>query len=688
MGKQKADRIMLISRLDYPGEGSRVGLWHLMAEVAQEEKINIVVINGGLVSHRPLQNRINRERDKAIGLLKERKKEEAKKPKPEREKLETQVQVRAKVRERVLDEVAHELAEAFPVITNKQGKPVKVYVTTSPAHNYDGPMGVDIADRLQKLREDIVFWDRESSRFPMKNVSRVLWALNPEKAAWRSKYFSTMVDRLVQDKTKQTSQELPDIWTVGCGGSAVNLPAGGGNPRPMISIPALHRLQQVNTSENQVGVAVVEFAEGSNFPKVVTYNFKDLVARERDFIPVPEGLEDDENLTKTERDQRERQRAIFKEVLTNVPTIGMLEDALRWKRRTLERDIVHYNEQGFEPAIVLDEKSGKYNVSYEWLQHKLRYPMPDVSTFNKDSSVSFSCLHAGYKTTQYEWFVTRIPELIVENGIQSLVGCGDFVAGLKHNLDFRGELLSGANNYDKQEDAAARLTAAVLVRVLKLRLDKCLGKKKPSKDTLRKLVNDSLIHLYYIPGNHDEWVQDTGHMPLSTYNVILEKTIIEGIYEYLDSLGLSLVGLREIVKEHIHFGGEHEFPSGVTMSIRHPHQGRMQTSSGRAQQTMGATKGQVVYIGNFHVGVAVHEWHPEMGQRVAVQEGTIAAGTDFESNMNKLVDTEVGMVRVYSDPESKRIFKTEMMWQSPSKDELVIFDDRITLYQILEDLDI
>ncbi|MEX0877740.1 MAG: hypothetical protein WDZ40_02635 [Candidatus Spechtbacterales bacterium] len=702
VSQKNSERYLALSRLDYPAHGARVGLWKLGAKIAEIERPNYIYIAGGLISHEGVRDRINSATEAAIEEQKAKKEFMKTLPVSERVPVPTQVEVRATVRERVLDEIAQELADALPVFpgNGKRGKPLKIYITTSRANNYDGSHGPDVADRLQKIRRDVIFWDRESSRFKAKyifsylknkmQVPKVLWNLNPVKGSWRSEYYATSAQRLVFDKVKQTSQGLPDIWTIGTGASAINKPAGGESSRQMITIPGLHRLQEINTSENQIGVVVVELSDGKSPSSVRTYNFKDLVAQEREFIRAPKGLEDDDSLTKYERDQRARQRAIFEEVVNNIPTIGMLEDALPWRRQTIERDIEHYNAQGFKPAIVQDESSGKYNISYEWLQHKLRYPAPDFSKLVEDSSVSYSCIHAGYRTSQYKWFLERTVSTILERGIQSLVGCGDFIAGLKHNLDFRGELLPGANNYNIQEEFAARLNAAVMVRVFRERFDVCLARKRktPDEKTMREMVNSALIHFYYTAGNHDAWVEDDGYTTLSKFNDTLKAYVVEGIQDHLADRGFGLKGLRGIVENHLHYGGEHAFPSGITMSIRHPRQGRMKTFSGKAQQTLAATEGQVVYIGNFHVGIAVHEWHPELRQRVAMQEGTIATGTDFENHMNKLVDNEFGVLRVWSDPDTNYIFKTEVIWESPQPEEVINYKDRITVKEIMKNLDI
>ncbi|MDX1535794.1 MAG: hypothetical protein R3346_03480 [Candidatus Spechtbacterales bacterium] len=680
MAKAKTDRFIIASRLDYPSDGARRGLWLNLANTAVEEEADFIIIAGGLTSHYGIGDRIKEATAKGVAEQKALKAAQKDLPKEEREDdIPTLVQVRKNVRESVLSLIAHELAEMIPVVIDKDGKPLKYYVTTSRAHSYDGPYGMEVVRRLAGLREDIIYWDEESARFELKhNEDKVLWVLNPEKAPWRGKYYSTTATRLVQDKIKQTSQSLPDLFVVGCLAASLYEPAGGEKPVPMATVPGLHKLQEVKTSENQVGFLAVEFSSERRVPLVRTYSLKDLVKEERSFIQTPDGLEDDDGLSKRKRHQRERQRTILRQVIKDIPTIGMLEDALRWKRSTIERDIENYNNQGFEPAIISSaDESNKYDVSREWLQYDLDYPQPSKDDMVEDTFLTFCCLHAGYKHTQYRWFVQRLPEIIQENNIQCLVGCGDFIAGLKHNLDRRDELLPGMNNYVKQEKYAAELVGQVIISVFRERFDACLSRKrkKPDAKKLEKMLHESLIDFRFWRGNHDEWVQDLGFEPLNTFRIHLASFIVEGVYEYLAELGFALSNVSDIVRSHIFYSQEHTLPSGLTLSVRHPHQGRMQTSSGRAQQTLSATPGRVVALGNFHTSIAVQEWNSNDGQRLAVQTGTITSGTDFEYNMNKLVDTGVGIARVLSDPKTNRIFITDLSWDSPAEEDIINFDN-------------
>lgn len=654
----KSATVGFLSRIDYLSPGFRTGLLKVAFKVFQEERVHFIVLSGGLISYRDFRRRLSEITAEAIERQKVRKIEERLKPPEERESIESQKEVREGTREILLQDIAEELAKVIPELKTNRGKLVKIFVVLAPPHNYDGPVGVDIAHRLERLRDDIVFWDEASAQFVLKGgLHQEFGVVLPEKSVWRSKYGSTSFDRLVEDREKQTAHRLPDLWVSGCGAVSLIRPAGE-LARPRISLPGLHVLQEVTTSENQVGVRIVEFSD-SDFPLVRTVSLKDLTSREREFIPDPEGAS-------------EEQLAILAEIRKRPSTIGMLEDALPWKRRTIERHIKAYNEQEFKPAIVLD--GIKYDVSAEWLQRDLRYPLPLRREIESDTILSFGCLHAGYNRTQYQYFVERVPQLILQHGVQTLVGAGDFIAGLKHNLHLRGEVYAGTN-YTDHEKMAAELVAHVIMKVFRERFDLAVSRANGTLTEARlvKKVKKALLRFNFIEGNHDKWVMDHGMDPLHTFKTHLTQLLVQRIYEHLSEQGISFNGaVHNIVSNKLIMAKESELPSGITLSLRHPEMGRMQTSSGRAQQTLWDAPGQVVVLANFHVTTMVEEWNEELGQRVGLQVGTLVSGTDFEDGKNKSVDTGVAIVNIRS--HKGRIFATEALFDGPSKDELTELD--------------
>src|SRR3989344_7595338 len=324
----KGETVGLMSRIDYMSPGYRQGLVDAAFQVFREKKVRFVALLGGLISAQHVRQYLQQYHGKE---LKER-------------------------RDALPEEIAQHLKEALPRLSDEHGKSVKIYIVTSPAVNYDGVLGLKIARRLSELRPDIIAWGEESARFPLKYQGRDFWAVLPRKAAWASMYYSTRPERLIREKISQSPQDLPMLWVSDCG--AVNLVRPSGElSRPYISPPALHRLQEVTTSENQVGVRVVEFYPGSDEFLVDTYNFKDIVSNEREAIPNPEGAS-------------QAQLDIIAQLRRGPMTIGMLETATRYSRTRLKEELEAYNRSQLQPSIMYSEDSKRYDFCAEWIQSK------------------------------------------------------------------------------------------------------------------------------------------------------------------------------------------------------------------------------------------------------------------------------------------------------------------------------
>ena len=642
----KGEAVGLMSRIDYMSPGFRQGLIEAAFQVFEDRNVRFVELHGGLVSAPHIKQYLRQFRGKELA--------ERKATLPE--------------------EIAQHLKEALPRLHDEGGRIVKIYIVTSPAVNYDGVYGLEIARRLSELRSDIIAWGEESARFPLKYQGKDFWAILPRKAAWASMYFSTRPERLIREKISQSPQDLPMLWVTDCGAVSLVRPAGE-LARPYISPPALHRLQEVTTSENQVGVSVLEFFPGSDEFLLDTYNFKDIVSNEREAIPNPEGT------TQVQLD-------IVTQLRTGPMTVGMLETATRHSRTQIKEEIAAYNQAQLQPPIMLAEDSKRYDFCTKWIQTKLRYTLPKAEDLHEEKLLAFGCLHAGSIYSQYRFFVEEVPEIILRHGIQFLVGAGDYIEGLKHNLVLRGEVL-GAMNYTDQETFAAKLVGAVMVRVFRAYFDKWIKTKKRkrfSQAELTHMVEVALIGFLHWRGNHDEWVEEFGCTPLAVFHTVLPAYITEQLQGILREHNLVVSNLREIVEAKIHYGDEHQLPSGIGMNICHPHMARASTSSLRAQATLQKFPSQIVVSANFHITIATQQWEKALGQRVAFQIGTIVSMTGFEEGKLKRLDTGVGCLGVWSAGE--RIYRTQIFFVSPAATEPPVVSNEEFLGDILKKLSI
>ncbi|GMR19036.1 MAG: hypothetical protein BMS9Abin34_160 [Patescibacteria group bacterium] len=636
----QSETVGFMSRLDWGSPGFRKGLIYLAFKHFRQEKVRFIVLAGGLVSFPHLKPQLTKTSLRALAN------EYGFKDIHDKDGTVI-VKATDRAQDRLFDEWVTGIDNAIPQLRIKGRKFVRIYIVTSPAPNYDGWVGSEIARRLARRRPDIRFWGERSVRFPLKLQNKVIWVLNPLKASWRGKYFSTAVDRLIEDELKQTSQSLPDLWVVGCTASSLQRPEGE-KPRPHISLPALHKLQEVHTAENQVGIRVVEFIPQTDRFLVRNYTFKDHTANERQWIPKPESA-------------NKLQRRIVSTLRESGPsTIGMLEDALGVPRGQISDAISKLNKKGYEPQIQLDEDSQLYDFCSWWIQNRLAYPMGDPKELREETILGFGCLHAGSIFSEYRFFVEEVPKLILQHGTTVLVGAGDFIEGLEWDLDKKGETMRGWN-YTQQESLAAHMISSVMLKVFRVRLEEGLQgfkKRKPSAERLKAITETALPTFFYKEGNHDGWLKRKGITPLSKFRPALVRCLVKGIEKILSEHGLELSGLDRIAISKVVYGEVHQLPSGLGLTIRHPHMARALTSSLRAQHTLASADTPIVVLANFHVAIAVEQWDSGQGQRVALQAGAIVWRTSFEHLRLKRLDIGVGHLRVLSNQEG-RIVMTE-----------------------------
>ena len=671
MARRNSVRVGIASRIDFFSPGYRRGLVQAGFQVFEDEKTHFNVLQGGLVSSPSLKKLLKRRyqaaylewRDdggyKGTGI--------------------TVAELKEGMREQLIAEAVEELAIAIPVQTTRRGKVKKTYLVLSEALNYDGDTGYEVAHRLQKRRRDLIVWDTESARFRIDNAGfNDVWVVLPQKAAWRGEYFSTRVDRLVDDKERQSRQKLPGLWSSDCAAASMYRPQGALS-RPRVSPPALHILQEITTSENQVGVAVMEIFEDSVVPIMRTYSFKDLTGDERLFIPNPDGAND-------------IQLQILEQLRKYPNTVGQLVDAVGRVANTLEREIKAYNAAGLKPGIVFNKDSRKYDVDPRFLQKELTFTLPKVKDLDEERVLGFSCMHAGYRTVQYRWFVEHLPEIILREGITTLVGCGDNIAGLKHNLLQRGEVIGSMSNYTLQEKLAGNMVAEVMMRVFRARVEEQLAHlkgRKPSERQMRKIATGALLHFRHWRGNHDKWLQDLGYEPLQQMRDQLRDRLIDGVMNVLEEYGVLFAGIRSLVDEHLHYEPVQKLDSGQTMYIVHPEMGNTKTSSIRAESALkkAAEYGAgFVQVGNFHSSIGIHKWDRSRGQCIVAQNPTIASGTDFEDGKLKTDDTGVSVTKTYS--KDGRIYMTEMFFEGPAREEMVTLTSDRDAIDLLDELGI
>ena len=699
----QSTRIGLMSRIDFPSDGYRQALLEQAAETFRREDVHFVVLAGGLIAARYVKEKtlkLKKRISQINKLIKQIQKDEkaqakeaaqapAKKPAARKsrkasgsrrsKKDEAPVSVgsmsielleaaaarfQSYLDEFSADRMAERLAKSIPVFTNAKGEKVKLYIFPSPA--YDGEIGESVAQLLAELRsEDVRVYQSGGDRLPIKQAGKVVEVLVPEKSVWmRGDYFSTPVERVLKDKRRQSSRELPDLHVIGCFGATITK-SSGELPRPYVTVPVLHRLQEVRVNENQIGVRVMSVHRDRIDPVVRSFSFKDYVRLERSYIELPKSLTPRQLKLLTLLKEHGRMSA------------GLLSDLAKLSRETVEAELKPLTNQGGKqpknwPGLRFDSQSKRWDFDGYWVRDHLRYPVLTQERL-VDSIVAFGCLHAGSIRTDIQYFLEAVPRAVLERDAQMLIGAGDLVEGYKY-LDE----IYAAMNVTRQEILAGELIAQVILKVFRARFHAALD-KLPSgtvtSDQALRAVEQSLVTFVLIPGNHDLFVVKDGHTPLVVLKDAIIKLVCEKVANELNAKGYNVPGLIGLVSGKIvePDKGEFDLPSGLHVSIMHPHMSRAKTTSLRPQEMLEkASESHLVVGANFHVGEHLEMWDAHLGQRVCLQLGTIKRGSNFEDNKLKTVDHGFGFIRVES--AGKRVVATEATFYSAEPVEGTLID--------------
>lgn len=630
-----------LSRIDYKDRGYRSGTIQLAFQKFCEEGTHLNALVAGLIS-KPFAKKELKRRLKGV--------------KP---------YLRESIIEHFVNEAAKELAAVIPKIktpastwTNPE-KPefVRLYIITSPV--YDGPYadfyeksyGKEIVDRVQQLRPEDIVCDEGGRRLHLKILKEVDWAISPVKQRLPSKYYSTAAEREIEDKIGQSDQSMPDLWIIGGYASALHKTKGE-KGQPYITLPACCRLEATTVAENQEGIVIVESVNGERLVRF--WNFKDLIHNEKKFITgIKEGAND-----------------IHKKIVNVIKNYGSvpggtIADELNVDKQVIDKEIEFLLEPKMSsrktwPGLRYDSRSRCYDFHLDWLQERLRYSLP--KEYYDERFLLFGCLHAGYTTTDYQHFVQKYSEIILNHNIKYLCGLGDFTAGLKHDLMHRGEIVGAMNNTD-QEKFAAELVATIIFKVFKKWLENGLasfGGRKPEPAELKVIAENSLPTFLYITGNHDEWQLRSGTTPLEVFRDKLVN-ILDREIGNLVSASDTAINVHKLIEERMlllpDFRPIYVLPSGLIFGARHPGMARASTTSLRAQHAIDALGAQVAGIANFHVATIAHKWQVDLGQCVAPQAATQVIYTPFEGSKLKKLDFGPIYLRVLS--HAKRIYMSE-----------------------------
>ena len=651
---QHNPKVGFISRIDFGSDGYRKAIVESAFEIFRKEGTHFNILVGGIISRDfwselddSVKTQMEKESEKKVKFkhlsnLSSKKRRAARK---------------TELVEAYLKKAAKKLSSAIPTLTvtdpenSKKEKLVDLFITTSPA--FDGEYGEKLAHFLADLRPDVRVWGHGGDRMLVKYVDKIIWALAPQKAVWmRGDYYSTAVERVIKDKIKQTTQNAPDVFAVGCFGSSINKPKGELAYR-YVSIPNCSRIEETRVSENQIGVRVMEFPLDGSPYQVRTYSLKDVVSKELSFIvPPPRATQHQKKIIEVIKARGSATPGTLKYFL-DIPPEKIVRELDLLKSKETRR------KKGENWPGIGEFAGKKYYFDLEWIKHNLKYDLSN-GNYAEDRIAVSGCIHSASTESDYTFLLKEFPLLILKHRTPTWVDSGDIMEGLKHGLDRKQEVLPGMNNNTIQEFFAAHCRGSVIFDVFKQRFGDAIAGKEIDKNGVAGTVDKALLRYIYRTGNHDTWVAEDGHIPLATFHQRLNEYLSDEIEKYLSSLKLPCANIRNIVRDHVTQTKFFTLPSGLQVSMQHPYMSRAKTTSIRPQEMLDYAKrhGCQIAIGaNFHVSECVEEWDMNLGQCVSMEIGTMKHGSDFERNKMKLVDQGVGFLRTLSS--NQRIFMAE-----------------------------
>lgn len=641
-------RVGAISRIDWKDKGARAALAALEFQICAWEGCHYNVLNGGLVSKRDIQERIDEKLEQLT---------------PAQRRV-----FRTKVINYVLMDIANELNSIIPIIKKppeavKPGEEELVRLYIMPSLILDGAYGKrkknvygeEVARLLQGMRPDIRLQKTGGDTTRLKGIGvteeeaargQIIRWINPTKHRLPGQYASTAADKEIREE-EEAAEYYAHLYVVGGYGSSISKPGGGERKRPFITLPVCHipmprREGEPSIALNQIGVRIIKAQPGGKERLIQTWSLHDLATYERLFVTgIKEGATEVHKRIVEAIKREEHRRGL---------TIGELADALKIERTEIEQAVQFLLEpralkRTTWPGLYFDPESGRYNFHRDWFQDHLRYPWPYDKDYLELKRLVAGCLHAGYNTTDYEYFRRRVPKIIVRFGIKVFEIVGDLIAGLKHHQIHRGQVFSGLG-YTEQEIFAAELVGTVMYDVFVERFEQYEAARrgqKLEKGELESWIAEALLLFIFIVGNHDAWQEETGHIPGYVFKSTLISILNYYIGKYLLDRGLFTAALNDIIETKVVELPEHNavytFPGGLRVGLVHPRKGRTKTASQRAEEALDFCENcHVTDSANYHTAIVAQKWHPDLGQREAIQVGAFTPFTYYEQGQLKRVD--------------------------------------------------
>ncbi|MBI2633311.1 MAG: hypothetical protein HYW78_02875, partial [Parcubacteria group bacterium] len=366
---------------------------------------------------------------------------------------------------------------------------------------------------------------------------------------------------------------------------------------------------------------------------------------------------------------------------------------------TLEKIDKNLEKLKKDRVVTYDKNSKRYSIN-ETLLKKAILSFDELH--QNSTKITFevdSCEHIGALKSLYFTILEEKPKLAED--ADAIVINGDIKQGISHNYEYNGELLPMLNGPDKHEILSALMQKKIIMDVFKVRWRKNVSDKKLSTE---QLLKKCLISFFYNVGNHDEprFEHSKDSIPLYDFDRTLRSELVPAVYMFLQEqqrMDMPFAEVAKIINEKIiRIGESRTFTlNGITIGVKHPHQGGAESRSKKIQDTGNFFQKAlidwpekelqtipVVLVANFHTQAFVHM--SSFGKTVlGVMTGAMVKDTEFENNMNKVVEHGMVKVTIEFDPKGRILSDTvEVCDHISDKDKKIVFADKLTLEKIAE----
>lgn len=401
---------------------------------------------------------------------------------------------------------------------------------------------------------------------------RTLGVIMPSTSFFRVKILSTPIEReITYRQFSSLRSQIPDLYVAGSFAATINEvnPRTVPMSRPYVSIPSLSIRFTETVLQNTLGYAVLSlYPEQKNRGQyqLSCFPLDDAVELECAYAQRQMQYLRDES-------QRKVASAIIDKVRIGTKvTIGKIESATGLGREEVINAIQGLKRTHFRVDLDLGEIKNPHRAIPKTKRDLTKYR---EGVESERTIAGGACFHVPDSSVDYDFLENDLPQILVEDGVETLYIVGDITEGNKYDQDRKGELLDRFSVPQDQKNLAGYLVATrIVLPVFKKRYE-------ASHD-----VASSILRVVTIPGNHDEVKNEP---PLKSYREVLLPAATDSIYEYLVAIGgqeppVDYYQIKQFVQKRILFLDNPSIDG--TVGMLHEYSQSAEQSTGKVQKAV------------------------------------------------------------------------------------------------------